>query len=81
MIHQRRHVSAASVQLVKINLTILSQSILWIPSDTSNGKIEKDDINNDAFTELKRQLKEFLIHTYVKRKQAAYMTSLISGPR
>lgn len=44
-------------------------------------KVEKVDIIgtvNDAFMELKRQLKEFLIHTYVKRKQAAYMTSLIS---
>ena len=32
---------------------------------------------NDAFTKLKRQLKEFLIHTYMKRKQAAYMTSFL----
>lgn len=33
----------------------------------------------DAFTELKKQLKHFLIHTYVKRKQMAKMDELIEA--
>ena len=33
---------------------------------------------NDAFTELKNQLKQFLIHTFIKRKQAGYMSDLVS---
>ena len=48
----------------------------------NNDKIEKIDINStvkDAFEKLKSLLKEFLIHTYVKRKQAKYMTELISN--
>ena len=32
----------------------------------------------DAFTELKKQLKDFLIHTFVKRKQSAHMDTLIA---
>ena len=33
----------------------------------------------DAFLELKRLLKDFLLHTYVKRKRSKYMKNLISG--
>ena len=46
-----------------------------------NDKTEKVDIigtMSDVFGELKRQLRDFLIHTYVKLKQAVYMDDLIS---
>ena len=33
----------------------------------------------DTFLELKRLLKDFLLHIYVKRKQSKYMKDLISG--
>ena len=48
----------------------------------SNDKIDKVEIIGtvgDAFFELKRLLKDFLLHTYVKRKQSKYMKNLISG--
>ena len=48
----------------------------------SNNKIDKVEIIGtvgDAFLELKRFLKDFLLHTYVKRKQSKYMKNLISG--
>ena len=43
-------------------------------------KVEKVNIVGtviDAFIELKKQLGYFLIHTFVKRKQAAHMDNLI----
>ena len=58
------------------------------PTDTArylqwqnNDKTEKVDIIgtiSNVFAELKRQLRDFLIHTDVKRKQAAYTDTLIS---
>ena len=42
----------------------------------SNDKIDKVEIigtAGDAFLELKRLLKDFLLHTYVKHKQSKYM--------
>ena len=48
----------------------------------SNDKIEKVEIIGtigDVFLELKRLLKDFLLHTYVKRKQSKYMKNLISN--
>lgn len=47
----------------------------------SDEKVEKVDIIatvGDAFAELKKKLHFFLIHTYVKRRQAACMVDLIS---
>ena len=47
----------------------------------TNDKIEKVEILGtvaDAFSSLKKQLRAFLIHTYVKRKQAAHLDALIS---
>lgn len=47
-----------------------------------NDKVEKINIVAtaiDAFTELKKQLKHFLIHTYVKRRQMAKMDELIEA--
>ena len=47
----------------------------------NNDKVEKVDILatiGDVFAELKKQLRYFLVHTYVKRKQAAHMAALIS---
>lgn len=44
-------------------------------------RVEKVDIFaqvQDAFGELQKQLKDFLIHTFVKRKQSAHMGQLIS---
>ena len=48
----------------------------------TNDKIDKVEIIGtvgDAFLDLKRLLKDFLIHTYVKRKQSKYIKDLISG--
>ena len=47
----------------------------------TNEKIEKVEILGtvaDAFSSLKKQLRTFLIHTYVKRKQATHLDTLIS---
>ena len=47
----------------------------------TDGKMEKVDIIatvGDAFAELKKKIQFFLIHTYVKRRQAAHMVDLIS---
>lgn len=49
----------------------------WLTHD----KVEKVEIQGtvgDAFTLLKQQLRTFLIHTHVKRKQAAHLNSLVS---
>jgi len=46
-----------------------------------NDKIEKVEMLGtvaDAFSSLKKQLRVFLIHTYVKCKQAAHLDALIS---
>ena len=48
----------------------------------SNDKINKVEIIGTvggAFLEVKRLLKDFLLHAYVKRKQSKYMKNLISG--
>ncbi len=47
----------------------------------TDDKMEKVDIIttvSDTFVELKSQLRVFLLHTYVKRKQGACMKKLIS---
>ena len=47
----------------------------------TDGKMEKVDIIatvGDAFAELKKKIQFFLIHTYVKHRQAAHMVDLIS---
>ena len=47
-----------------------------------NDKTEKVDIlgtMHDVLEELKRKLRNFLIHTYVKHRQAVYMNTLISN--
>ena len=47
-----------------------------------NERVEKVNIVAtaiDAFTELKKQLKHFLVHTFVKRKQMAKMDELIEA--
>lgn len=41
-------------------------------------KVEIIGTVEDAFLELKRQLKPFLNHTYVKRKHAAYLDTVVS---
>ena len=41
-------------------------------------KVEILGIVTDAFSELKKQLRYFFIHTYVKRKQAAHFSDLVS---
>ena len=46
-----------------------------------NDKVEKVEVLatvGDAFNELEKQLRYFLVHTYVKRKQSAHMADLIS---
>ena len=56
-------------------------TLLAVESRQNNDKTERVDIIgsiSDVFAELKRQLGDFLVHTYVKRKQAAYMDTLIS---
>ena len=47
----------------------------------TNDKIEKVEILGtvtNTFSSQKKQLQVFLIHTYVKRKQAAHLDALIS---
>ena len=47
----------------------------------NNERVEKVEIIGtveDAFGELKKQLKPFLMHTYIKRKQAAYLDTVVS---
>ena len=64
----------------------------FVPSDTSaliryhqwqnverSEKVEMVGTVGDAFGELKRQLRPFLIHTYVKRSQSAHFESLTSS--
>ena len=56
-------------------------TLLAVESRQNNYKTEKVDIIgtiSDVFAEVKRQLRDFLIHTYVERKQDAYMATLIS---
>lgn len=48
----------------------------------SGEKVEKANLIasvQDVFSELKKQLKDFLLHTFVKRNQATHMENLISG--
>ena len=56
-------------------------TLLAVESRQNNHKTEKIDIIDtisDGFAELKRQLRDFFIHTYVERKQDVYMDTLIS---
>ena len=46
---------------------------------TNDGKVEKVTINSTvlaAFNEMKKKLKDFLLHSYIKCKQSAHMDSL-----
>ena len=46
---------------------------------TNDGKVEKVTINSTvlaSFDELKKKLKDFLLHSYIKCKQSAHMDSL-----
>ena len=64
----------------EVFLTCKLHTLLAVESRQSNYKTEKVDIIgtiSDVFAELKRQLRDFLMYTYVKHKQAAYMDTLI----
>ena len=48
----------------------------WQKNDKNITKVEVKSIAEDTFHELKNQLKPFLMHVYVKRKQAAFMEEI-----
>ena len=53
-------------------------TLLAVESRQNNYKTERVAIIgtiSDVFAELKRQLRDFFIHTYVKRKQDVYMNT------
>ena len=52
---------------------------LWQNTDNRVEKVEIIATVEDAFTALKTQLKPFLLHTYVKRKQAVHLKELVSN--
>lgn len=51
----------------------------WQSVDKRVEKVELDRTSGECFEELKKQLVPFLLHTYVKRKQAASFKSLVEG--
>ena len=51
----------------------------WQSINKRNEKVEIIGTVDDAFKSLSRQLKPFLLHTYVKRKQAAVFSKLVSS--
>ena len=51
----------------------------WQRNDKNIAKVEVKSCAEDAFIELKHQLKPFLIHVYIKRKQAAFMENITSS--
>ena len=58
-----------------------STSIVYHQWQTSNSRVEKVGITStvqEAFNELKRQSKHFLLHTYIKRKQSFAFKQLVS---
>ena len=58
-----------------------STSIVYHQWQTSNSRVEKVGIMStvqEAFNELKRQFKHFLLHTYIKRKQSFAFKQLVS---
>ena len=59
-----------------------SDALRYLQWQNTNSRVEKVEIIGtveDAFTSLKTQLKPFLLHTYVKRKQAAHLDKLVSN--
>ena len=51
----------------------------WQSVDNRVEKVDKMGTVGDCFDELKTQVGPFLLHTYVKRKQAASFKSLVEG--
>ena len=51
----------------------------WQKTDKNIAKVEAKSTAEDTFNELKHQLKPFLIHVYVKRKQAAFMEHITNN--
>ena len=66
--------SAPSVPILSISM--LQQ---WHSVDNRIEKVDRMGTVGDCFEELKKQFGPFLLHTYMKRKQAASFKPLVEG--